>query len=82
MTRAEKAAELSALVFPPTSSEGIVQAQRLFDVIAAELAKTCGNCKWFVGARDEVRWAACAARGGMHSIPVDGSGFCYRWESR
>ena len=56
-------------------------AVRLNDA-ATELRKDCGGCKWFIGFNFKTPWASCAAQGGMHAVPKDGSGFCFRHEPK
>lgn len=56
----------------------------VIEAAAAELDKRCGNCKSF--DRDP-SWSPnadkdCLRRDGMCGVPIDGSGFCHRWEPK
>lgn len=76
MTREEIAQALGTLKLAevPISRETFADAQRVIDLAAAELRKTCATCLSFriMGAGAA---AKCAWWGSL--VPADGSGFCH-----
>lgn len=91
MTREEKADILSneaapALVNPDTVNRTTRECLRLAVIdAAAELRKTCATCRHFcdlfITEAARCDWGREAGVCPIF-VPVDGSGFCHRWEPK
>lgn len=80
MTREKMASEL-CIAASRLHSKGFNRLAEINSDASAELRKTCDACRGF----ERIKWGPedkGTCRAWNTWVPVDGSGFCHRWEAK